>query len=147
MLFITETQADKVAFIVCIILIICIILILSLISIILNVFTILQNHSSSKETVVKKISRLNKKLVNLIDDIFWTMGFKTETQAKKVVPITHNTPIIFKYIHYITCSNSFLKAGPILSVHASAVQYRDSGRQGFIHFMHYSHVSYINYFN
>ena len=41
-LFKTESQADKVAFIVCIILIICIILILSLIPIILNVFIILQ---------------------------------------------------------------------------------------------------------
>ena len=56
--------------------------------------------SSSKGTVVKKISILNKKLVNLIDDIFWTMGFKTETQAKKVVPIKDNAPIIFKYINY-----------------------------------------------
>ena len=41
-LFKTETQADKVAFIVCIILIVCIIVILSLIPIILNVFIILQ---------------------------------------------------------------------------------------------------------
>ena len=52
--------------------------------------------SSSKGTVVKKISMLNKNLVNLIDHhrrIFWTMGFKTETQAKKVVPITHKTQI------------------------------------------------------
>ena len=36
--------------------------------------------SSSMGTVVKKISMLNKNLVNLIDDIFWIMGFKTESQ-------------------------------------------------------------------
>ena len=71
--------------------------------------------SSSKGTVVKKISMLNKNLVHLIDDIFWTMGFKTETQAKKVVPITDNTPIIFKYINYITCSNYFLISGQLCS--------------------------------
>ncbi len=61
----------------------------------------------SKRTGVKKISMLNKNLFHLIDDIFWTMGFKpeTETCAKKVVSITHTTPIIFKYINYITCSN------------------------------------------
>ncbi len=28
---------------------------------------------------------LNKNTVNLIDDIFWNMGFKTETQAEKVI--------------------------------------------------------------
>ena len=55
--------------------------------------------SSSKGTVVKKISML-KNLVHLIDNIIWTMGFKTETQAKKVVPIKDNAPIIFKYINY-----------------------------------------------
>ena len=71
--------------------------------------------SSSKGTVVKKISMLNKNLVHLIDDIFWTMGFKTETQANKVVPITDNTPIIFKYINYITCSNYFLISGQLCS--------------------------------
>ena len=30
---------------------------------------------------------LNKNIVHLIDDIFWNMGFKTETQADKVMPI------------------------------------------------------------
>ena len=71
--------------------------------------------SSSKGTVVKKISMLNTNLVHLIDDIFWTMGFKTETQANKVVPITDNTPIIFKHINYITCSNYFLIRGQLCS--------------------------------
>ncbi len=28
---------------------------------------------------------LNKNIVHLIDDIFWNMGFKTETQAEKVI--------------------------------------------------------------
>jgi hypothetical protein len=46
--------------------------------------------SFSKRTSVKKILMLNKNLVHLINDIFWTMGFmpETETHAKKVVPIT-----------------------------------------------------------
>jgi hypothetical protein len=69
--------------------------------------------SFSKRTGVKKILMLKKNLVHLIDDIFWTMGFKpeTETRAKKVVPITHTTPIIFKQINYITCPNYFIKLG------------------------------------
>ncbi len=28
---------------------------------------------------------LNKNIVYLVDDIFWNMGFKTETQANKVI--------------------------------------------------------------
>jgi hypothetical protein len=28
---------------------------------------------------------VNKNIVNLIDDIFWKMGFKTETDAEKVI--------------------------------------------------------------
>ncbi len=61
--------------------------------------------SFSKRTGVKKISMLDKNLVHLIEGIFWTMGFKpeTETRAKKAVSITHTTPIIFKHINYITC--------------------------------------------
>jgi hypothetical protein len=67
----------------------------------------------SKRSGVKKISMLNKNLVHLIDNIIWTMGFKpeTKTRAKKVVPITHTTPIIFKQINYITCPNYFIKLG------------------------------------
>ena len=42
-----------------------------------------------KGTVVKKIFMLNKNIVHLIDDIFWHMGFKTETQAEKVILIIH----------------------------------------------------------
>ena len=36
---------------------------------------------------MKKIFIMNKNIVHLIDDIFWNMGFKTETQADKVMPI------------------------------------------------------------
>jgi hypothetical protein len=36
---------------------------------------------SAKGAVVKKIPLLNKNFVHFIDDIFWNMGFKTETQA------------------------------------------------------------------
>ena len=43
---------------------------------------------------MKKIFMLNKNIVHLIDDIFWNMGFKTETQADKVVHIMHIIPII-----------------------------------------------------
>ena len=39
---------------------------------------------SVKGTVAKKIFMLNQNIVHLIDDIFWNMGFKTETQAEKV---------------------------------------------------------------
>ncbi len=49
---------------------------------------------SVKGTVVKKIFRLNKKIVHLIDDIFWHMGFKTETQAEKVI-------LIIRFIAFI----------------------------------------------
>ena len=38
-----------------------------------------------------KIFMLNKNIVHLIDDIFWNMGFKTETRADKVI---HIIPII-----------------------------------------------------
>ena len=36
---------------------------------------------------MKKIFMLNKNIVHLIDDIFWNMGFKTETQADMVMHI------------------------------------------------------------
>ena len=36
---------------------------------------------------MKKIFMLNKNIVHLIDDIFWNMGFRTETQADKVMHI------------------------------------------------------------
>jgi hypothetical protein len=42
---------------------------------------------SLKGTVVKKMFMLNQNIVHLIDDIFWNMGFKTETQADKVMHI------------------------------------------------------------
>ena len=40
---------------------------------------------SSKAGSVKKMYLVNKNIVNLIDDIFWKMGFKTETDAEKVI--------------------------------------------------------------
>ncbi len=67
-------------------LIVCLILLLSLMSIILNVFLILQ--IPFQRELVSRISfMLNKNLVHLLDNIFWTKGFKpeTETRAKKVV--------------------------------------------------------------
>lgn len=44
---------------------------------------------NAKGTVAKKIFILNKNIVHLIDDIFWHLGFKTETQAEKVIIIIH----------------------------------------------------------
>ena len=40
---------------------------------------------SSKAGSVKKMYLVNKNIVNLIDDIFWKMAFKTETDAEKVI--------------------------------------------------------------
>jgi hypothetical protein len=37
--------------------------------------------------ISRKVFMLNKNIVHLIDDIFWNMGFKTETQADKVMHI------------------------------------------------------------
>jgi hypothetical protein len=50
---------------------------------------------SVKGTVVKKIFILNKNIVHLIDDMFWYMGFKTESQAEKVI-------VIIRFILFIT---------------------------------------------
>ena len=50
---------------------------------------------SVKGTVVKTIFILNKNIIHVIDDILWHMGFKTETQAEKVI-------LIIRFISYIT---------------------------------------------
>ncbi len=47
-----------------------------------------------KGAVVEKIFKLNKYIVHLIYDIFWNMGFKTETQTDKVVHIRPITCIV-----------------------------------------------------
>ncbi len=47
--------------------------------------------------VAKKIS-LIKNLIHLINDILWCMGFKNDTQAKKVILIIHN---IVRYTYSI----------------------------------------------
>ncbi len=52
---------------------------------------------SSKAGSVKKMYLVNKNIVNLIDDILWKMGFKTEINAEKV---------IFRIISLILESNS-----------------------------------------
>ncbi len=49
---------------------------------------------STKGTVVKKIPLINKSLIHLIDDIFWNLGFKNDTQAEKVIVITRIMLII-----------------------------------------------------
>ncbi len=50
---------------------------------------------SVKGTVVKKVFILNKNNVHLIDDIFWHMEFKTETQAEMFI-------LIIRFIAFIT---------------------------------------------
>ena len=42
---------------------------------------------------------VNKNIVNLIDDIFWKMAFKTETDAEKV--IIRIISLILDYILYL----------------------------------------------
>ncbi len=67
---------------------------------------------SAKGTVVKKIALINKNLFHLIDDIFWTLGFKTAEKAEKVIVIVRIILIIFviliytytDYINYVTGS-------------------------------------------
>ncbi len=44
---------------------------------------------------------INKSLIHLIDDIFWNLGFKNETQAKKVIVIIRI--ILITYIKGIIC--------------------------------------------
>ncbi len=56
---------------------------------------------SAEGTVVKKISWINKSLIHLIDDIFWNLGFKNETQAEKVIVII--CIILIAYIICIIC--------------------------------------------
>ncbi len=62
---------------------------------------------SLKGAVVKKTYLLNKKIVHVINDIFWNMGFKTETQAEKVmhiIAIISIKPIIpIKIYYYFNC--------------------------------------------
>ncbi len=60
---------------------------------------------SSKAGSVKKMYLVNKNIVNLIDDIFWNMGFKTETDAEKV--IIRIISLILDYTVYTNCINCF----------------------------------------
>ncbi len=39
----------------------------------------------AKKTIVKKIPLFNNNMVYLIDENFWNLGFKNETQAEKVI--------------------------------------------------------------
>ena len=98
--FKNETQADKVIVIICIIPLISIIhlLLLHVLYLLYQLYVYInyfagsyrsrnrrsRRRYSDKWTVVKKISLINKGLFHLIDDIFWNLGFKNETQAGKV---------------------------------------------------------------
>ena len=66
---------------------------------------------------MKKVFMLNKNILHLINDIFWNMVFKTETQgiwdsnlktetqADKVIPMKHIIPLyalflLYQFINY-----------------------------------------------
>jgi hypothetical protein len=51
--------------------------------------------SYSVKGTQQEVFILNENIVHLIDDIFWNMGFKTETQAEKVI-------LIIRFILFIT---------------------------------------------
>jgi hypothetical protein len=53
---------------------------------------------SAMGTVVKKIPLFNKNMIHLIDDIFWNLGFKNETKAKKVIVIIRIILIIYSIL-------------------------------------------------
>ncbi len=57
-------------------------------------YCLFRRRHSANGTVVRKISMINKELFHLIDDIFWNLGFKNETQAEKVINIIHITHIM-----------------------------------------------------
>ncbi len=60
---------------------------------------------SSKAGSVKKMYLVNKNIVNWIDDIFWKMGFKTETDAEKVIIRIISLKLDYTdYTNYIYCS-------------------------------------------
>ncbi len=47
---------------------------------------------------------VKKNIVNLIDDIFWKMGFKTETDAEKVIIRIISLKLDYiDYTNYIDC--------------------------------------------
>ena len=59
---------------------------------------------SSKAGSVKKMYLVNKNIVNLIDDIFRKMGFKTETDAEKdIIRIISLILDYTDYTDYIYC--------------------------------------------
>ncbi len=62
----------------------------------------------------RKVFMLNKNIVHLIDDISWNMGFKTETQADKVMHIISIIRIIS--IMRIICIISIMRIISIISI-------------------------------
>ena len=60
---------------------------------------------SSKGGVIKKMYILNKNIVHLIDDIFWNMGFKTETHGEKVLCLLY--ALCWLFALYMLCSLSW----------------------------------------
>jgi hypothetical protein len=64
---------------------------------VLDPLVILNSATLQKDLSQRRFFLLNKNLVHLIDDIFWNMGFKHETQTENVVLII----LIFCMIHLI----------------------------------------------
>ncbi len=59
--------------------------------------------NSKNGTFLKKAYFLNKKIVHIIDDTFWLMGFKMETLAEKVTVYI----ICIIYIIFIILTGSY----------------------------------------
>ena len=67
-------------------------------------FCVASYRYSSKAGSVKKMYLVNKNIVNLIDDVFWKMGFKTETDAEKVIIRIISLKLDYTdYTNYIYC--------------------------------------------
>ena len=68
--------------------------------------------------ISKKVFMLNKNIVHLIDDIFWNMGFKTETdKVMRIISIIRILSIMFiiliiSLIRIIAGSSGSWNCGP-----------------------------------
>ena len=64
-------------------------------------FCVARRRYSAKAGSIKKMYLVNKNIVHLIDDIFWKMSFKTETEAEKVIICNISNILCFwQYINY-----------------------------------------------
>ena len=81
---------------------------------------ILYGSQSAKGGFMKKMYLVNKNIVHLIDDIFWNLGFKTDTQAEKV---TTEIMIIICIMHIILIMTIILIMYIIQIMHIILIMY------------------------